>query len=195
MIKILHIVLFMVLTMTTAISSERGDDSSELMEYWTEAEGRRFDIMHGYLKSTISELMYDESAPLPGGVFATYFSFNIVDFQGNELGCGLYCDNQWGGNPDEQYYFIPFKYEVLGDNLFRLSRDHSRKVITNKNAPVEWVENSENLKLLVKELCNEKGWIIDIEENSFLGTVKWILSRADSPETKQLYFNSLEKYK
>ncbi|MBO8481040.1 MAG: hypothetical protein IAC87_00640 [Muribaculum sp.] len=164
----------------------------DYLSSWTEARGRRFEIVQGYMKDVIVDMMYDETVPIPGGIFAISFSFDCVDFQGKELGCGLYCDNQWGGNRDEQYYFIPLKYEVIGKNHFRLYPDEKRKIMTNKGAPVDWVEKSESMSKLLKELCTPKGWYIGYMPDSYLGTSRWIFKRADSPEVKQLYYNTIE---
>lgn len=164
----------------------------DYLSCWTADKGRRFEIVQGYMKDVIVDMMYDETAPIPGGIFAVSFSFDCVDFEGKELGCGLYCDNQWGGNKDEQYYFIPLEYEIIGKNHFRLRVDNARPVMTNKDAPLQWVEKSEDMSKLLKELCNPKGWYIGCMPDSYMGTLRWIFKRADAPEKKQLYYNSIE---
>lgn len=166
--------------------------NDDYLSFWTGDKGRRFDIVQGYMKDVIVDIMYDETAPIPGGIFAISFSFDCVDFQGKELGCGLYCDNQWGGNRDEQYYFIPLKYEIIGKNHFRLSPDGTRRTVTNKGAPVEWIRESEGMTRLLKELCNKDGWYMSYIAESYMGTSRWILKRADFPEEKQLYYNNVE---
>lgn len=157
--------------------------------YWQSEKGLRFEILDGYMKELVTDIMYDSRNPLPGGIFAISFSFDCVDFEGRELGCGIYCDNQWGGNRDEQYYFIPLRYEIVGDNHFRLFQEARIEVLTNKNAPVEWVRNSDKMCALIRELCNEKGWYIDHEGEGFMGMSKWMLMRGDAPHDKVLYYS------
>lgn len=183
------VVLFLAFIVPLGINAAPNED---YLSEWTEEKGRRFDLIQGYMKDIIVDIMYDETAPIPGGVFAISFSFDCIDFQGKELGCGLYCDNQWGGNRDEQYYFIPLRYEVMGKNHFRLSVDHSREIVTNKDAPVSWLSKSKEISSLLKELCNRSGWYMGYVENSHSGVSRWILKRADSPEEKQLYSNNIE---
>ena len=141
--------------------------NDDYLSFWTGDKGRRFDIVQGYMKDVIVDIMYDETAPIPGGIFAISFSFDCVDFQGKDLGCGLYCDNQWGGNRDEQYYFIPLKYEIIGKNHFRLSPDGTRKTVTNKGAPVEWIRESEGIELYSRKLHGNIP--LDTETGGFPG--------------------------
>jgi hypothetical protein len=171
-----------------AISAPAG---SNHLEYWRSEKGLRFEIIDGYMKKLVTDIMYDRRNPLPGGIFAISFSFDCVDFEGHELGCGIYCDNQWGGNRDEQYYFIPLRYEIIGENHFRLFQDDGRNVLTNKNAPLEWVNTSDKMCALVAELCNAKGWYIRRDGKGFMGMSRWIFVRGDSPQDKALYYNQI----
>jgi hypothetical protein len=165
--------------------------SGDHFKYWQSEKGLRFEIIDGYMKDLVTDIMYDRGNPLPGGIFAISFSFNCVDFEGRELGCGIYCDNQWGANRDEQYYFIPLKYEVVGENHFRLSRDGRKKIITNKYAPVEWVDNSDKMRTLIKEMCNVNGWCLSRDTEGFMGIPRWKLTRSDAPNEKVLYYNKI----
>ncbi len=171
-----------------ALSVSAGGD---YLGYWRSEKGLRFEIIDGYMKELVIDIMYDRRNPLPGGIFAISFSFDCVDFEGRELGCGIYCDNQWGGNRDEQYYFIPLRYEIVGDNHFRLFQDDGRKVLTNKKAPLEWVSNSDKMRMLIRELCNDKGWHIRRDGQGFMGTSRWIFMRGDAPRDKVLYYNHI----
>lgn len=164
--------------------------SAGYISQW-EKNGLRFDIIQGFLKELVVNIMYDESNPLPGGAFAVSFSFNCKDFNGKELGCGIYIDNQWGGNKDEQYYFIPLEYEKIGDNTFRLRTDRKGRIITNKDAPVDWPLNSEPIRALIKEMCRS-DWNIRHNDNSYMGTSQWILERMDDPQKHRLYFNYMK---
>lgn len=163
------------------------DRNNGLLSQWEAETGKRFDIMDGYLKGLMKDIIFDDDTPLPGGIFAAYLSFNCIDFENRELGCGLYCDNQWGGNPDEQYYFFPLKYQILGKNHFRLERDANREIQTNKEASLQWASRSDELNRLIEELCHPEGWLISMERIGESGKVRWILSRADDPQHKILY--------
>lgn len=159
--------------------------------YQWEKAGLRFDIIQGFLKELVVDIMYDESNPLPGGAFAVSFSFNCKDLNGRELGCGIYIDNQWGGNKDEQYYFIPLDYKVIDSNTFKLSQNKKKKIITNKTAPTDWPYSSEPIKTLIKEMC-KYDWRIRHNSNSYMGTSQWILERKDNPQKHKLYFNYMK---
>lgn len=199
--RILYIILYLFLVLPSACGNASGTargtggetgSEADYLSVWTDGSGLRFAIIQGYMKNVVADIMYDNTAPIPGGIFAISFSFDCVDFEGKKLGCGLYCDNQWGGNRDEQYYFIPMEYERLGKNHFRLSIDESREVVTNKEAPISWLHNSEGMSSLLKELCNRNGWYISYVNTSRSGASRWILKRADAPEGKQLYSNNIE---
>lgn len=156
-----------------------------------EKDALRFDIIQGFLKELVVEIMYDESNPLPGGAFAVSFSFNCHDFSGKPLGCGIYIDNQWGGNKDEQYYFLPLDYEIIDNDSFRLKAESRPQAVTNKGAPAGWPYTSVHIRNLLKEMC--KGhWNIRHIDNSYMGTSQWILERSDDPQRHRLYYNYMK---
>lgn len=164
--------------------------SEEYVKEWKK-NSIKFDILHGFLKDLVVKIMYDENNPLPGGAFAISFSFDCIDFKGNRLGCGIYIDNQWGANKDEQYYFIPLEYSIICNDSFTLEKS-GNNIITNKTAPSSWPAESESIRKLIDEMCSY-SWSISYIPDSFQGTSQWILTRNDDPEKNKLYFNCVTK--
>lgn len=155
-------------------------------------KGFRFEIMNGYMRDTVINLMDDSRSSIQGGIFTVSLSFDCIDCQNRELGCGIYCDNQWGGNRDEQYCFIPLTFKILGNNHFRLERDTSRQVVTNSTASAIWIESSEDMKAILYELCDRQGWYIECKPARNTELSELILIKASSPD-KRLYSSYLSR--
>ncbi len=175
-----------IVLLSVSVSLYAGDNISR----WMESDSFRFEIVQGYLKPVIKELMYDETIPMPDGLFTVGLYFNYKDSTGKEHGCGLYCDNQWGGNDEEVYCFIPLNLDVLGDNHVRLSRSTSRPVLSNSPSDPGWTESSEGLQKILAELCDAQGWYVEFREGELPAMSEWVLRRADSPEEKVLYYDT-----
>lgn len=163
--------------------------SGKYLDYWTSSSNLRFDILQGYLKDVVEDIMFDESSVIKGGVVGIYFSFDCVDDSGNALGCGIYMDNQWGGNRNEQFVFIPLDYVVSGENHFLLSRKDDVPIVSNIDGAARWVSKSSGVSELLSELCNKSGWHISYNSRGYLGISQWIFTRGDSGES--LYYNCL----
>ena len=153
-------------------------------------DGFRFEIMKGYLKSTMISLMDKSRDELPGGIFNVSISLHCTDPQGNDLGCGIYCDNQWGGNRNEKYYFIPLRFENIGGNHFRLERDLTRKPLTNNGMPTDWADETPEMKVIIDELCDPSGWHIESRTLDETGLSELTLIKAADPE-KRLYHSCI----